>query len=270
MAKITIRQWRVDWREYTDEPDERDRERERTFLQGHADLGARVHIETADVLAAALADERVAGKRQRLFLKLFAEFVNALESLGAFGWAVRHRREHRLFLDGFLSYPHDAPATFYRNVLEEGATLLSVLALARRETVVQAVRRHIAGGGTARETGEWLDQGMDVLRQLAEQYFEHNSVLLTHYNKAKHGVTMVRLDEDTNDELDFQVLAPQQELEAIEHGYWYDVGLFRASDDMVQRTHGNVSVVTGILQQLSKIAWVLYATEQFYVDPAEA
>jgi hypothetical protein len=269
MAKITIRQWREDWRQYTDEPDDRDHERERSFLEGHANLGARIHAELADVLAAAMANEAAAGKRHRLFLKLFAEFVNALESLGAFGWALHRRREHRLFLDGFLSYPHDAPATFYRSALEDEATLVSVLALPPRETVIQRLRRHIEGGSTAREAGAWLDEGMNVLRQLAEQYFEHNSILLTHYNKAKHGVTMVRLAEHTNDELDFQVLAPQRELEAIEHGYWYDVGLFRASDDMVQRTHNNVSVVTGILQQFSLIAWILYSAELFYIDPAE-
>lgn len=259
----------MDWREYTDDPDDRDRERERTFLEGHANLGARIHIETADVLAAALVDELAPGKRHRLFLKLFAEFVNALESLGAFGWALRRRREHRLFLDGFLSYPHDAPATFYRSALEDEATLVSVLGLPPRQTVIQTVRGHIQGGGNAREAGAWLDEGMNILRQLAAQYFEHNSVLLTHYNKAKHGVTMVRLDEHTNDELDFQVLAPQRELDAIGHGYWYDVGLFRASREMVDRTHGNVSVVTGMLQQLSIIAWVLYSAELFYVDPAE-
>ena len=269
MATIALRQWREDWRDYIDVPDARDHERERTFLQDHGRYGARIHAETADVLAAALENEQVAAKRHRLFLKLFAEFVNALESLGAFGWAVGRRREFRLFLDGFLSYPHDAPAIFYRRVLADEATLSSVLLLPPRQTVIQAVRRLVPGGGTAREAGAWLDGGLDILRQIAEQYFTHNSVLLTHYNKAKHGVTMLRLAEHTNDELDFQVLAPQRDVDAIGAGHWYDVGLFRASEEMVRRTHGNVGVATAMIQQLSIIAWALYSADLFYVDPAE-
>lgn len=269
MATIRLRQWREDWRDYIDAPDARDYERERTFLEDHGRYGAKVHAETADVLAAALENEQGAAKRHRLFLKLFAEFVNSLESLGAFGWAIGRRREFRLFLDGFLSYPNDAPASFYRRVQEDGATLSSLLSLPPRQVVIQAVRRLIPDGGTARETGEWLDGGLDILRQLAEQYFTHNSVLLTHYNKAKHGVTMLRLAEHTNDELDFQILAPQRDVDQIGAGFWYDVGLFRASEDMVGRTHGNVEVVTAMIQQLSIIAWALYSEDLFYVDPAE-
>ena len=34
---------------------------------------------------------------------------------------------------------------------------------------------------------------------------------------------MLRLDEHTGDELDFQVLAPQRDVDAIEEGKWYDV-----------------------------------------------
>ncbi len=269
MAKVTLRQWREDWRDYIDAADVRDHERERTFLQGHGNYGARIHADMADVLAAALENEQFAAKRHRLFLKLFAEFVNALESLGALGWAIGGRREFRLFLDGFLSYPHDAPAIFYRRVLEDEATLSSVLSLPSRETVIQAVRRLVPDGGTAREAGLWLDGGLDILRQIAEQYFTHNSVLLTHYNKAKHGVTMLRLEEHTNDELDFQVLAPQRDVDSIGAGHWYDVALFRASEEMVGRTHRNVRDTTAVIQQLSIIAWALYSADLFYVDPAE-
>jgi hypothetical protein len=34
-----------------------------------------------------------------LFLKLFAEYGNALEIAGAWGWAIRTRRQHKLLLD---------------------------------------------------------------------------------------------------------------------------------------------------------------------------
>jgi hypothetical protein len=118
-----------------------------------------------------------------------------------------------------------------------------------------------------REAGEWIDGGLDLLRQTAEQYFTHDSVLLTHYKKAKHGATMLRLDEHTNDELDFQMLAPQRDVDAIAEGKWYDVGLFRASEEMVARTLGNVRAATNSSQQLSTIAWALYSAELFYVEP---
>ena len=118
MARITLRQWREQWPDYIAPPDARDHERERTFLEAHGRYGARIHLDTAEALAAALEDELVAVKGHRLFLKLFAEFANALESLGALGWAVGRRRGFRLFLDGFLSYENDAPAIFYRRILE--------------------------------------------------------------------------------------------------------------------------------------------------------
>jgi hypothetical protein len=80
-------------------------------------------------------------------------------------------------------YPDEAPGVFYGRVLEDGATLPSVLALPSRKTVIQAVRGLAPGGGTAREAGAWLDGGLDILRQIAKQYFTHEAMLLTHYSE---------------------------------------------------------------------------------------
>ena len=41
MATITLNQWREEWPDYVDAPDDRDRERERTFLAGVIRVTAR-------------------------------------------------------------------------------------------------------------------------------------------------------------------------------------------------------------------------------------
>src|SRR5262249_10049764 len=105
-SRIPLGEWRDGWRELTDPPDARDHERERTFLRAHTHYGARIHSETVQALCDVLQEARTTTRRHTLFLRLFAEYVNALESLGAWGWSLQRRNDFRLFLDGFLAYPH--------------------------------------------------------------------------------------------------------------------------------------------------------------------
>lgn len=264
MSRISLIAWRKGWPEFVGAPDARDRKREETFLRDHARYGATIHRHTGEALAKALEHETEATKRQTLFLRLFAEYVNSLESLGALGWTIRRRDEFRLFLDGFLSYPHDAPGAFFRSVLEGSGTLVDLLALPPRGKVIQAVRDLTADGGAAREAGVWLDAGAVGLAEAAQQYFTADSVLLTHYNKAKHGATMLRLDDHTADELDFQVIAPQRDRAAIAAGSWYEIGEFRASPDLVERVRKNIEAVTEGIQQLAIITWALWRAGILY------
>jgi hypothetical protein len=251
-------QWRTRWRDYVGPPDAADEEREAMFLRAHWEYGALVHRVTAQALISALADEQAAKRRHALFLKLFAEAVNALESLGAWGWALRYRFEFRLFLDGFLSYPTGAPSEFYRAVLDDAdALLVSLLNLPSRDRIIRATRELNPAEMTAREVAEALDLRVGRLRQSAEQWFERDRVLLSNYNKAKHGVTMLRLPAHAHTEADFQVLAPQLDLEEIEAGRWYSVTRFEVTDDMIARTMNHIEHTTGSIQHLSIIAWAL-------------
>jgi hypothetical protein len=147
VSLITLTAWRKHWAAFVGPPDARDHEREEAFLRDHARYGATIHRHTGEALAKALEHEEDATKRQTLFLRLFAEDVNSLESLGALGWTIRRRDEFRLFLDGFLSYPHDAPGDFFRSVLDGSGDLVDLLALPPRAKVIQAVRDLTADGG---------------------------------------------------------------------------------------------------------------------------
>jgi hypothetical protein len=179
-ATLGINAWRDRWQEHTDPPDDRDHARERAFLSEHANYGATIHRHTADVIFAALSDEQNAAKRDTLTLRLFAEFANALESLAAWGWTLQRRRTFRLFLDGFLSYPLGAAEAFYRDVAarpdEDG--VVELLNLPPRAEVVRDAR-DLVPNSSAREVGEYLDGGMQLLRQSAEQFFVGEMVLFS-------------------------------------------------------------------------------------------
>jgi hypothetical protein len=80
-------------------PTAKDRHIERAWLDEHAEYGGRIHMETAKVLMTALATPTTREIGHALYFKLFAEFANALEVAGAWGWLIRTRREHPLLLD---------------------------------------------------------------------------------------------------------------------------------------------------------------------------
>jgi hypothetical protein len=265
-SRIRLAEWRDDWQGLTDPPDARDHEREQTFLRDHAHYGARIHSEVVEALAGALEGARSTARRHTLFLRLFAEYVNAHESLGAWGWSLQRRNEFRLFLDGFLAYPHQAPAAFFESVLASGGNLIELLRLPERAAVIRSIREQLPVA-SARAAGKDLDTLMHNMKQAAEQYFTHDSVLLTHYNKAKHGATMLRLAKYTEDELDFQVIAPQLDRSSASEGARYDIAKFRASPEMVDLIRSNTVIVTNSIRALSFLAWALYQAELFYETP---
>jgi hypothetical protein len=254
------KEWRTD---LTDPPDARDHERERTFLRDHAHYGSTIHSETAAALARAFCETSNAARRHTLYLRLFAEYVNALESLGAWGWCLQRRNTFRLFLDGFLAYPHQAPGEFFKSALAAEDGLVDLLKLPDRASVIRAVREQVTDA-TARAAGSDLDLTMRNIKMAADQYFTHDAVLLTHYNKAKHGATMLRLSQHTKDEFDFQVIAPQLNRESVAAGFRYDIGRFRATSENVEVARSNTTVVTNTIRALSFLAWALYSADLFY------
>jgi hypothetical protein len=263
--------WRVRWSEHVGGPDEKDRAREAAFLEDHWNLGARIHLETAKLLAAEIRSTNQATRRQILSLRLFAEFVNALETTAAWGWALQRRRELRMFLDAFLAYPAKAPDAFYADVLqaiEAERDLVSLLRLPERSTVVTATK-DLGTDITARDVGNALDGTLRSLGELAEQYFTHDAVLVTHYNRAKHGATMVRLPQYSTDEDDFQVVAPQRNRAEIANGNWYDIAKFNAGEDMIGRLERNTEAATNTLSQLALLTWAMFRAGLLYSDPAE-
>ena len=62
------------------------------FLDLHWQYGAQIHSETAKVLVQALRAKTTMATGHSLYLRLFSEYVNSLELIGAWGWVFRERR----------------------------------------------------------------------------------------------------------------------------------------------------------------------------------
>lgn len=183
-----MKDWLDNW-----EPTENNRALEAAFIRDHWDYGVSIHTETAKALIAALSTGSAVSVGHTLYFRLFAEFANALESLGAWGWTLRRRAKFKLFMDGFLTYPPSAPSEFYALVRNrdgrDTAALYDLLDLPDEELVVSAVAK-VAEKWSDRDTREVLAMTMFNLRQAGDQYFAANKAILTGYNRAKHGVTM--------------------------------------------------------------------------------
>jgi hypothetical protein len=261
---ISLDKWRKKWSDYTEPPDTHDQQREAAFLESHWRYGALAHQVAADALLEALRREQDTERQHALCLKLFAEQVNALETLGAWGWAIRHRHEFRLFLDGFLSYPVGAADEFFCSVQEaESVDLISLLALLPRHTIIRAVR-DLHPEFTSRDVGEMLDFVAPQLRECADLYLRDERVLVTHYNKAKHGATMVRLAQHTRASTDFQIIAPQRVVAEIENGRWYHVAKMTTSDELIQPIVHNITQVTNLIRNLSVITQAMHSAGILY------
>jgi hypothetical protein len=126
----------------------------------------------------------------------------------------------------------------------------------------------LAPASTARDVGEALDAALTSLKESADQYFAHDMTVLRIYNKAKHGATMLRLDEHTHDENDFQVIAPQRDLQEIADNKWYDIARFESAPAMIQRMQNGIEHSTGSIQHLAVLAWAMHRADLLYTDPA--
>jgi hypothetical protein len=108
-------------------------------------------------------------------LVLFAEYVNALEVLGGWGWATRNRDQFKLLLDGFLAYAPGKVATFYETVAGDdrgdladllGLPLLPDIARAWADRAAEEVRQQNLLDEFARCAAN-LRQAVAVLRSRA-------------------------------------------------------------------------------------------------------
>lgn len=191
------------WRGSGSNPSNEDRAREEAFLDQYIDGGALVHSTTAKALTDALAGEADDAQRVRLALRIFAEYVNALETLGGWGWAIRNRASSRLLMDAFLSYaPADVKA-FYETVSLHNGELSSLLRLPPTQTITDEFRRR--GVPHAPLLAD-LNNAAKNLQQAAQQYFHPDELFLANYNKAKHGAPILRDSRLKPDE--FYVIAP--------------------------------------------------------------
>lgn len=197
---VSLREWRRSGPDPTDE----DRAREEAFLDQYVEGGALLHTTTATALLAALDDETDEGQRMRLALRIFAEYVNALETLGAWGWAIRNRASSRLLLDAFLSYAPGDVTSFYKIAASHTGELTTLLRLPPTQTITDEFRSR--GVPHAQLLAD-LHRAEANIGQAARQYFAPDQLFLTNYNKAKHGAPILRDSRVAAGE--FYVIAPE-------------------------------------------------------------
>lgn len=233
------------WRRASTQPSTADHRREDAFLDQHIESGALIHQVTAETLVAALKDEEDVGKRELLALRVFAEYVGALETLGAWGWSIRHRREAPLILDAFLSYGVGDVRDFYEIVSTWTTELSDLLDLSPTQDITDAFRRgRFAHGPMLADFGK-LEKN---LKQASEHYFHPQELFVTSYNKAKHGAPIIHDSKLGPGE--FLLIAPQRDPAAGR----YEFLKFGTGDEIVTHTMKLVRWVSQSTQALVSFA----------------
>lgn len=248
---IGLRAWRS--KEWV--PTVVDHARESTFLDQYVEQAWRVHDVAARALIASASDADD-DERRLLFLRLFAEYVNALEVLGGWGWAIRNRDEFKLLLDAFLAYVPGEVASFYEIVASGEGDLAELLALRPLADIARAWGERAEEDLREQDLLDELTRCAANLRQAAAQYFDREQLLVTNYNKAKHGAPIIRTAALASDE--FFVVAPQRD--STQSGR-YLFSKFRADDEMFARVADNVTFVARTTRAVVSLVRNLKALE---------
>jgi hypothetical protein len=248
---VGLRAWRSE--QWT--PAAVDHVRETTFLDQYVEQAWRVH----DVVAAALvarASDADDDERQLLFLRLFAEYVNALEVLGGWGWATRNRDDFKLLLDAFLGYAPGEVTSFYEVVASDEGDLAVLLALRPLADIARAWVERADENVRERDLLDEFTRCAANLRQAASQYFDREQLLVTNYNKAEHGAPIIRTAALSSDE--FFVLAPQRD--PTQSGR-YLFSKFHANDELFARVARNITFVSRTTRAVVSLVRNLKALE---------
>jgi hypothetical protein len=166
------------WRSKEWMPAAVDHARESTFLDQYVEQAWRVHDVAAGALIASASDADD-DERQLLFLRLFAEYVNALEVLGGWGWATRNRDDFRLLLDAFLAYMPGEATSFYELVASGEHDLAELLALRPLADIARAWVERADEDVREQDLLDEFTRCAANLRQAAAQYFDREQLLLT-------------------------------------------------------------------------------------------
>jgi hypothetical protein len=223
------------------QPSANDQAREDAFLDQHIESGALIHQVTAETLFAALRDEEAVGTRRLLALRIFSEYVAALETLGAWGWSIRNRRDAPLLLDAFLSYEVGDVHGFYELVSSWTTELSDLLQLPPTQDITDAFRQGGFPHGPMLADFNRLEHN---LRQASQHYFDPQQLFVTSYNKAKHGAPII-YDTKLAHGGDFFLIAPERAQAQTGRYMFFKFG---SGDEIVEHT-------------LKLVRWVSHSTQ---------
>jgi hypothetical protein len=250
------------WFKQLPPPTDANKRTEAAFLQEHWEYGGRVHEETVEAIVAELAKPSEVAVGHGLFLRLFAECANALETLGAWGWTIRNRRDFPLLLDGFLAYPHSAPREFFQaEKRNRSGSLVLLLKLPPEERLIPALADGFTHW-TRADCKAALAETFTSLRQSADHYFAEDEIFRTTYNKAKHGATMLRTAD--MDARQFYVLAPHLVVRGKRDKARYDLSKFTVNKTMIGALQRRTELIGTTIRVLAGIARALLQADLLY------
>lgn len=235
-------------------PGGKDRHIESAWLDEHYLYGGNVHLETAAAIKAALSKPTTRAAGHALYVKLFAEFANALEVAGAWGWVLRTRRQHPLFLDAFMTYDHNAPRSFYAAASRNRGSAIRLFDLPPEDKVIDALEA-IFPRVPAEERRKALNLSVKQAKFLARRYRDHGELIPTILNRIKHGATLLH-DESLSDR-EFWVLAPHRRLRDRNDTARYLLPKFRVDRDSILGTERDLTAAVAMTRFLAGLAKIV-------------
>lgn len=208
--------------------------------------GALIHTAAAEAFIGALESETDLDRRELLALRVFAEYVGALETFGAWGWAIRNRAEAPLLLDAFLSYSVADVKAFYNVVSTHAGEISSLLKLPPTQEITDAFRR---GGFPHAGLLADFTKLERSLTQASKQYFHPQEWFVNTYNKAKHGAPIIHDSKFAAGE--FLLIAPERDPTSTDRYAFYKFG---SDEEIVSHTLNLVRSVSHSTQGLVSFA----------------
>lgn len=240
------------------------------LIEAHWRYGSQIHLKAAEALVAALGSQGSdAATGHSLFSRLFGEYAGSLETYAAWAWSLRERTEPGSFLKEYLSYRPGVVGTLYALALDHEGDLSDLLRLPPQADIVAA-----AVGRQGEEHAELPPQGYhdalaaqyERLKTTAGDYFRTDRILITTFNKTKHGVPMLRLFEpEDHRAFEFVMENPRA---AEEAGRPFTFAAFHVNADEVAKYLNNVQRMTEAISELAAITKVLHDVGMLYPVPS--
>lgn len=165
-------------------------------------------------------------------------------------------------LDGFLTYPHDAPRLFYAAARRNrSGSLVRLLNLPPEDRVVIALEAAIPEW-TEQESRRSLSEAVRQAKFLAERYFAENEVIRSTYNRAKHGATMLHHASLTPRQL--YVLAPDLSRAKRAQAARYQLNKFTVNGQMIRSIERGIEIAGSMVRYLAGLARALSEADLLY------
>lgn len=163
------------------------------FLEDYAQFGSRGHLLTALALQAAIRGSNDEDVKRILSVKVYAEFIAALEDLAAICIAAREREEGVGLVYAYLKYGtrgRYSPNTTIREMFQQLKSKGHFLARLNLPTVQELQKS--APDLWSSPASQLIKELDKLLPMAANAYLHQEGAFVRAYNKTKHGFVVVK------------------------------------------------------------------------------